>query len=67
MISEKIGRLQVIAKELFLTDGSSLLTNSRDDTLKILDLRMYNVVATFKYVETRYLLYLNAHIAIYFL
>ncbi|KAI7879026.1 WD40 repeat-like protein [Lichtheimia hyalospora FSU 10163] len=29
-------------------DGSSLLTNSRDDTLKILDLRMYNVVATLR-------------------
>ncbi|KAI9313093.1 WD40-repeat-containing domain protein [Dichotomocladium elegans] len=29
-------------------DGSSLLTNSRDNTLKLVDLRMYHVIATFQ-------------------
>ncbi|RUS33655.1 WD40-repeat-containing domain protein [Jimgerdemannia flammicorona] len=31
-----------------ITDGSKILTNSRDNTLKLIDLRMYEVVSTFQ-------------------
>lgn len=35
-------------------DGSKLLTNSRDNTLHTIDLRMYKVVRTFQYVPLYY-------------
>lgn len=33
---------------IFSIDGTSLLTNSRDNTLKIIDVRMYDILKSFQ-------------------
>jgi autophagy-related protein 16 len=42
------GAIDYCILKILLIDGTCILTNSRDNTLKIIDVRMYDIVKSFQ-------------------